>query len=84
MQSAITKAVKKADPKCAGSLASSCSGGRQARFDANWAIKGVLLGKAAGYVLALAAIVERMQREFSLAADVSGSPEKPGGLKSNV
>jgi hypothetical protein len=56
----------------------------KARFDANWAIKGVLLGKAAGYVLALAAIVERMQREFSLAADVSGSPEEPGELKSNA
>jgi hypothetical protein len=34
--------------------------------------------------VALATIVERMQREFSLAADVSGSPEEPGELKSNV
>jgi hypothetical protein len=56
----------------------------KARFDANWAI--VLLGKADRDTssMALVAIVERMQREFSLAADVSGPPEEPGELKSNV
>jgi hypothetical protein len=87
LQSAITKAVKKADPKCAGFIGVIVQ--RQtpkAGFDANWAIKGVLLGKADRDTssMALATIVERMRREFSLAADVSGSPEEPGELKSNV
>jgi hypothetical protein len=85
LQSAIAKAVKKADPKCEGFVGVIVQ--RQtpkARFDADWAIKGVLFGKADRDTssVALATIVERMQREFSLAAD--GSPEEPGELKSNV
>jgi hypothetical protein len=80
LQSAITKAVKKADPKCAGFVGVIVQ--RQtpkARLDADWAIKGVRFGKADRDTssAALATIVERMQREFSLAADVSGSSEKP-------
>jgi hypothetical protein len=88
LQSAITKDVKKADPKCEGFIGVIVQQQQtpKAGFDANWAIKGVLLGKADRDTssMALAAIVERMQREFSLAADVSGSPEEPGELKSNV
>jgi hypothetical protein len=87
LQSAIAKAVKKADPKCEGFVGVIVQ--RQtpkARFDADWAIKGVLFGKADRDTcsVALATIVERMQREFSLAADVSEYPEEPGELKSNV
>jgi transcriptional regulator NrdR family protein len=87
LQSAITKAVKKADPKCEGFVGVIVQ--RQtpkAGFDADWAIKGVRFGKADRDTSseALATIVERMQREFSLGVDVPGSPEKPGELKSNV
>jgi hypothetical protein len=87
LQSAITKAVRKADPKCEGFIGVIVP--RQApkaRLDADWTIKGVRFGKADRDTsnVALATIVERMQREFSLAADVSGSPEEPGELKSNV
>ena len=87
LQSAITKAVRKADPKCEGFIGVIVQ--RQApkaRLDADWTIKGVRFGKADRDTsnVALATIVERMQREFSLAADVSGSPEEPGELKSNV
>jgi len=90
LQSAITKAVKKADRadrKGAGFVGVIVQ--RQtpkARLDADWAIKGVLFGKADRDTcsVALATIVERMQREFSLAADVSDYPEEAGELKSNV
>ena len=87
LQSAITKAVRKADPKCEGFIGVIVP--RQApkaRLDADWTIKGVRFGKAdrdtssAG----LATIVERMQREFSLAADVPGSAEKPDELELDV
>jgi hypothetical protein len=60
--------------------------GCQARLDADWAIKGVRFGKADrdNCSLALATIVERMQREFSLAAGVPGSAKKPDELESDV
>jgi hypothetical protein len=79
LQAAITKAVKKADPKCAGFVGVIVQ--RQtpnARLDADWAIKGVRFGKADRGTsgVALATIVERMQREFSLALDVPGSSRK--------
>jgi hypothetical protein len=79
LQTAITKAVKKADPKCAGFVGVIVQ--RQtpkARLDADWAIKGVRFGKADRDTssVALATIVDRMQREFSLAADVPGSGRK--------
>jgi hypothetical protein len=80
LQSAITKAVKKADPKCEGFVGVIVQREvPKARLDADWAIKGVRFGKADRDMssAALATIVERMQREFSLAADVSGSAEKP-------
>jgi hypothetical protein len=87
LQSAITEAVKKADPDCAGFVGVVVQ--RQtpkARLDANWAIKGVKFGKAdrAKCSQALATIVERMQREFSLAEHVAGSAEKPDELESDV
>jgi hypothetical protein len=70
LRSAITKAVKKADPKCAGFVGVIVQ--RQtpkAPFDADWAIEGVRFGKADQDTssLALATIVERMQRELVLA-----------------
>jgi hypothetical protein len=85
LQSAITKAVKKADPKCEGFVGVQRETPK-ARLDADWAIKGVRFGKADRDTssMALAAIVERMQREFSLAADVPGSAEKPDELESDV
>jgi hypothetical protein len=79
LQSAITEAVKKADPDCEAFVGVIVQRETpKARFDANWAIRGIRFGKAdrdkSG--LALATIVERMQREFSLAADDSGSSER--------
>jgi len=71
LQSAITKAVKKADQadrKRAGFVGVIVRQTPKARLDADWAIKGVLFGKADRDTcsVALATIVERMQREFSL------------------
>jgi hypothetical protein len=84
LQAAITKGVKKSDAKCEGFIGVIVQ--RQtpkARFDADWSVKGVRFGKAdrdkSG--LALVTIVERMQREFSLAADVPGSAEKPDVIR---
>ena len=87
LQSAITKAVKKADPKCEGFIGVIVQRETpNARLDADWAIKGVRFGKADRDTssVALAAIVERMQREFSLAADVPGSAKKPDEPESDV
>ena len=80
LQSAITEAVKKADPDCARFV--GVVGQRQtpkARLDANWAIKGVKFSKAdrAKCSQALATIIERMQREFVLAPHVPRS-DRPG------
>ena len=87
MQSAITEAVKKADPDCEAFIGVIVQRETpKVRFDPNWAIRGIRFGKAdrdkSG--LALATIVERMQREFSLAADDPGSSEKGGELKLDV
>jgi hypothetical protein len=87
LQSAITKAVKKADPKCAGFVGVIVQRETpKTQLDANWAIKGVRFGKADRdkCSLALATIVERMQREFSLAKRVAGSTENPDELQSDV
>lgn len=72
MESAITEAVRKADP--AFETFAGVIVGREtskAPFDVNWAIRGVRFGNAerekAGQ--ALATVVERMQHEFSLADD---------------
>jgi hypothetical protein len=69
LQSAITEAVKKADPSCEGFSGVIVQPETpKTRFDANWAIKGVRFGKADREKTsqALATIVERMQREFIL------------------
>jgi hypothetical protein len=87
LQAAITKAVKKADPKCAGFVGVIVQRETpKTQLDANWAIKGVRFGKADRDKCsqALATIVERMQREFSLAKRVVGSTEKPDELESDV
>ena len=81
LQSAITEAVKKADPDCEafiGVIVQRVT--PKAQLDANWAIKGVRFGKADREKSrkALTTIVERMQREFVLAPHVPGSADKPG------
>jgi hypothetical protein len=76
LQSAITEAVKKADPKCVGFVGVIFQRETpKAHLDANWSIKGIRFGNADRDMSgsALTTIVERMQREFSLAAHVRGS-----------
>ena len=82
LQSAITEAVKKADPDCEAFVGVIVQREKpKARLDANWAIRGVRFGKADRDKCskALTTIVERMQREFVL-----GATDKPGQLKSDV
>jgi hypothetical protein len=81
LQSAITEAVKKADNGCetfAGVVIKRET--PKSRLDANWAVQGVRFGRAdrdkAGQ--ALATIVERAQRYFSLAEDEPRPVRKPG------
>jgi hypothetical protein len=81
LQSAITEAVKKADPDCEAFVGVIVQRETpQERFDANWAIRGVRYGNADRDKCskALTTIVERMQREFVLAPHVPGSSDKPG------
>ena len=87
LQSAITEAVKKADPDCeafVGVIVQRVT--PKARLDANWAIRGVRYGNADREKCskALTTIVERMQREFNLAPHVPGSTDKTWQLKSDV
>jgi hypothetical protein len=87
LQAAITKAVKKADPKCAGFVGVIVQRETpKTPLDPNWTIKGIRFGKADRNKsnLALATIIERMQREFSLAADSAGPVETHGESKSDV
>jgi hypothetical protein len=87
LQSAITEAVKKADPDCEAFVGVIVQRETpKALLDANWAIRGVRFGKADRNKCgkALTTIVERMQREFILAPHVPGSTDKPGQLKSDV
>jgi hypothetical protein len=82
LQSAITEAVKKADPDCEAFVGIIVQRETpKARLDANWAIRGVRYGNADRDKCskALTMIVERMQREFILAPHVPGSSDKPGG-----
>lgn len=84
LQSAITEAVKKADPDCEGFVGVIVQRETPKELlDANWAVKGVRFGKADRdkSSKALATIVERMQREFVLAPHVPTSTDKPGQLK---
>jgi hypothetical protein len=86
LQSAITEAVKKADPKCEGFVGVIVQRETpKERLDANWAIRGVRYGHADRNKCskALTTIVERMQREFILAPHVPGSTDKPGELESD-
>ena len=87
LKSAITKAVKKADPKCRGFVGVIVQRETpKAHLDANWSIRGVRFGNADRDMCgsALTTIVERMQREFSLAEHVAGSAEKPDELDPDV
>jgi hypothetical protein len=79
LQSAITEAVKKADPDCEGFVGVIVQReSPKERLDANWAVRGVKFGKAdrAKSSKALATIVERMQREFVLAPHVPQSDQR--------
>jgi hypothetical protein len=80
LQSAITEAVKRAEPGCeafAGVVIERKTS--KSRLDANWAVRGVRFGRAdrdkSGQ--ALATIVERAQHYFSLAEDDPGPPKSP-------
>jgi hypothetical protein len=72
LQSAITKAVKKAEPACetfVGVIVQRIT--PKSRFDANWALRGVKFGRADREKAnkAVMTVVERMQREFRLSDD---------------
>ena len=80
LQSAITEAVKKAEPGCeafAGVVIERKTS--KSRLDANWAVRGVRFGRADRdkSSQALAAIVEWAQRHFSLAEDDPDPPKSP-------
>jgi hypothetical protein len=80
LQSAITEAVKKVEPSCeafAGVVIKRET--PKSRLDANWAIRGVRFGRADRdkSSQALATIVERAQRYFSLAEDDPDPPKNP-------
>jgi hypothetical protein len=80
LQSAITEAVKTADPDCDAFVGVVVQRETpKARLDANWAIRGIRFGNAdrAKSSKALTTIVERMQREFVLAPHVPGSAKNP-------
>ena len=72
LQSAITKAVKKAEPGCetfVGVIVERIT--PKSRLDANWALRGVRFGRADRDKAnkAVTTVVERMQREVSLSDD---------------
>jgi hypothetical protein len=80
LQSAITEPVKKSDPGCESFVGVIVQRETpKARFDANWAVKGVRFGKTNRdkSAEALATIIERMQREFRLVEDGPGFFKKP-------
>jgi hypothetical protein len=85
LQSAITEAVKKADPECeafAGVIVQRET--TKSRHDANWTIKGIRFGRADRdkSSQALVTIVQRMQREFRLALENDTDPPKEMASKS--
>jgi hypothetical protein len=72
MQTAITEAVKKADPDCepfVGVIVERKK--RSSLIEANWAIRGIKFGRADRNKVsdAVNTVVERMQREFNLSDD---------------
>lgn len=69
LQSAITKAVQKAEPFLVDVIVQRIT--PKSRFDANWALRGVKFGKADREKAnkAIITVVERMQREFRLPED---------------
>jgi hypothetical protein len=66
LQSAITKAVKNAEPAFVGVIVQRTT--PKSRFDANWAIRGVKFGKADREKAnkAVTSVVERMKGHFRL------------------
>jgi hypothetical protein len=69
LQSAITKAVQKAEPAFVDVIVQRIT--PKSRFDTNWALRGVKFGKADREKAnkAVMTVVERMQREFRLSDD---------------
>jgi hypothetical protein len=85
LESAITDAVKNSDPACAKFVGVIIQRELpKSRFDANWAIRGVKFGTAdrGKSLKAIATIVERMQRDFSLSNDERA--KKGDGSKSSA
>ena len=69
LQSAITKAVQKAEPAFVDAIVQRIT--PKSRFDTNWALKGVKFGRADREKAnqAVTSVVERMQREFRISDD---------------
>jgi hypothetical protein len=69
LQSAITKAVQKAEPAFVDVIVQRIT--PKSRFDTNWALRGVKFGRADREKAnqAVTSVVERMQREFRLSDD---------------
>jgi hypothetical protein len=76
LQLAIAEAVRKFDPQCEAFVDVIVQRETpKSNTEANWGIKGVKFGQSdrAKSNQAIATIVARMQREFALAIDPSGS-----------
>jgi hypothetical protein len=76
LQSAISEAVRKAEPDCEGFVGVIIERETpKTRFDANWTVRGVKYGKAdrGKSNKAIETIVPRMQREFLLSEAVKGA-----------
>jgi hypothetical protein len=72
LQSAITDAVKKADPSCEDFVGVIVKRETpKSRFDANWAIRGIKFGRADRdkSSKAVAIVVRHMQQDFQLSED---------------
>ncbi len=85
LESAVTEAVKSV-PDCAAFVGVVIQRiESKSRWEPNWAVRGVRFGKADRDNLGkvLATVVERMQREFSLADDRDDAP-KTKDLKPKV
>jgi hypothetical protein len=77
LQLAITEAVKKFDPECKDFIDVIIEHTRpDARFGANWAIRGIKFGRSdrRKAAQAIAVIVARMRHEFRLSEDPREPP----------
>jgi hypothetical protein len=78
LQSAITEAVKEADPKCQGLVGVIVQRETpKAHLDANWSIKGIRFGNQGGTSIG-------RRPKYVQPRHVAGSAEKPDKLESEV